>query len=61
MNNALDTRVSKLSALLRAGVLAAVIALAAGCASNDQQQEAIDNLTDAYTTATNQVFDAIPI
>ncbi|MDJ0904850.1 MAG: outer membrane protein assembly factor BamD [Woeseiaceae bacterium] len=55
MNNALDTRISRLPALLRAGLLAAVLTLGAGCAGNEEQDTVISDITDAYTTAKNAV------
>lgn len=70
MKNAFDNRISPLVALLRAGLLAAVMALAAGCAGNDEQDTVVNDITEAYQTAKNavergnygrgiQVFEAI--
>ena len=55
MKYAPDNRISPLAALLRAGILAAVIALAAGCAGNDEQETMVNDITEAYTTAKNSV------
>ena len=70
MKNAFDNRISTLAALLRAGLVAAVIALATGCAGNDEQDTVVNDITEAYTTAKSavergnygrgiQVFEAI--
>ena len=55
MNKALDNVISPLAALLRAGILAAVIALATGCAGNDEQETVVNDIREAYTTAKNSV------
>ena len=55
MNNALDTRIPRLAALLRAGLVAAVIALGTGCAGNDEQETVINDIKDAYQTAKTSV------
>ena len=55
MKNALSNTNSSLAALLRAGLLAAAVTLAAGCAGNDEQETVIDNLTEAYRSANTSV------
>ena len=51
MKNALDTQISRLPALLRAGLLAAMLMVGAGCASNDEQDAVLNDIRDAYSTA----------
>ncbi|MDJ0813091.1 MAG: outer membrane protein assembly factor BamD [Woeseiaceae bacterium] len=55
MKNALQNTNSSLAALLRTGLLTAVIALGAGCAGNDEQETVVDNLVEAYDSAKTSV------
>ncbi len=55
MNNAHDTRHFRLSALLRAGLLAAVLTVGAGCAGNDEQETVINDIAEAYEVAKTSV------
>ena len=55
MNNALITRNSRLATLLRTGIVAAMLAIGAGCASNDEQETVINNITEAYQSAKTSV------
>jgi outer membrane protein assembly factor BamD len=55
MKNALHNKISLSAALLRAGIIAAVIALAAGCAGNEEQDTMVNDITEAYQTAKNAV------
>ena len=55
MNHALDTRTPRLAALLRAGLVAAVLAVGAGCAGNDEQETVVNDIAEAYQTAKTSV------
>ena len=55
MNHALDTRTPRLAALLRAGLVAAVLAVGAGCAGNDEQEAVVNDIAEAYQTAKTSV------
>jgi outer membrane protein assembly factor BamD len=55
MKNAPHNRISLPAALLRAGIVAVVIALTAGCAGNDEQETIVNDITEAYQTAKTSV------
>jgi outer membrane protein assembly factor BamD len=55
MKYVLHNKISSLAAALRAGLLVAAIALAAGCANNEEQETVVNNLTEAYQSAKTSV------
>lgn len=55
MKNAIHQRTASLAALLRAGMVAVFIALAAGCAGNDEQETVVNDITEAYQAAKTAV------